>query len=374
MDDTTTKNQQGVVVVLGAAGAVGQALSRDLAGSAELDLRLVDVDVSTIRDLASPRVEVLEADAFSPDGAEPVLRDASLLVNCLSLTHFDRVLQLAIDAGVDYTDLISEPSDEQAALAQARGIAVVPGLGLSPGLSNVLVSHAARDLTLQEAEISFVVYRTIAGSRGALDTTLWEGGEFCLDRNYFQDGKLVPAGPFDGRRIVDFGPEFGELEVFFRPHPEPKSLPKNFPSLRFAAVRGTWQPELMNDLRVLNKYGFLAENTIEHSADIIWDRCGGVTDPQFHGQGSFVVEARGTDAQGHRLVRTYTMSSTLQAHAYTMTGLAAAVGVRVMATHPSDTTGLVEPEAYFDPAVFLRALEEQGVFSVSWTDQKWTTD
>ncbi|MFJ8531729.1 saccharopine dehydrogenase family protein [Streptomyces sp. NPDC093591] len=373
-DEQVDAAGRGPIVVLGAAGAVGLALAQDLVSTGGLRLRLVDIDVTTLRGLAGDDVEVIEADVLQPGRAAEVLDGASLLVNCLSFVLFDQVFAMAIDAGIDYTDLISEPSEQQAAQAAARGITAVPGLGLSPGLSNILVGHAARSMRVEEVEILFALFRTMAASRGALDTMLWEGAEYSPGRTYYLDGKHVPAGPFDGARVVDFGGAFGQLEVYYRPHPEPTSLPRNFPSIRFAAVRGTWQPEVMNDLRVLNKYGLLSKENLPLTAEIIWERLGGIESPLYHGQSAGMTEVRGTTADGERIVRTYRTARSEDLHAYALTGRCAAVGVRLMAAHGRVRTGVVDPEAYFDPDEFLAALREQGLFDVSWTDEPWVAD
>ncbi|WP_432515069.1 saccharopine dehydrogenase family protein [Kineococcus sp. SYSU DK001] len=363
-----------LVVVLGADGAVGRALAEVLVEAGGVPLRLVDTREGGMGRFAGPGVEVVVRDVFAPGAAEEVLAGATLLVNCLSLLAFDEVFDMALRAGVDYADLISEPSEQNARDASARGITVVPGLGMSPGLTNVLVAHAATGLRPEEVDILFVVQRAMASSRGALDTMLWEGGEHSPERSYHLDGRLVPVGPFDGGRVVDFGPGFGEQEVFFRPHPEPKSLPRNFPSIRYAAVRGCWQPEAMTALKVLNELGLLAQDTVDATREAIWNRIGGREDPRYHGQSASRVEVRGVSADGRRVQRTYTVRRPFEEHSYTLTGKVAALGVKLLARQARTTTGVVDPEVCFDPEEFLREVEEQGVVRVSWTDEPWTAE
>jgi saccharopine dehydrogenase-like NADP-dependent oxidoreductase len=370
-DRVTPADDAPLIVVLGAAGAVGRALSGVLAADEDLSLRLIDIQDGGMSDLSRPGVEVVVADIFAPGEAERLLQGATLLVNCLSLVKFNEVLSMAIDAGIDYADLISEPSEEQAAAVAARGITAVPGLGLSPGFSNVLVAHAARSMSVIDVDILFAVHRAIASSRGALDTTLWEGGEYSPERNYYLDGELVPAGPFDGARTVDFGGSFGEVEVYYRPHPEPKSLPKNFPSIRFAAVRGTWQPETMADLRVLNKYGLLSKETMATTKEAIWNRLGGQTDPVHRGQSVSKIEVRGVTASGEGVLRTYSLHRPSEVHSYTLTGMVAGLGAQLMSRRGRVKTGILEPEVYFDPDEYINAVRAQGKLDVTWTDEPW---
>ena len=356
------------VVVFGAAGAVGTALSHDLATDESLSLRLVDVDTTAIDELRSDRVEVIGADLRDPPKAAEACHGAALLVNCLSFTFFEQTLALAIDQRIDYADLVSEPSAEQSAAVKAAGIVAVPGLGLSPGLTNVLVRHASEDLELHAVEILFAIFREIAPSRGALDTILWEAGEHSADRNYYEDGRLISAGPADGRRTVDFGGDFGVLEVFVRPHPEPKSLPRNFPTIRYCSVRGTWQPELMADLAVLNKYGLLDEENGPRTKEAIWQRCGGITGEKYFGQFAARIEVGGRMGDD-RVRRTYDVVVPPDGSTYPLTGTCAAVGVRLLARRGGDRAGVLEPEVFFDPHEYLDGLERQRVIRVVWRDE-----
>lgn len=354
--------------MFGAAGAVGASLSRDLATDEDLSLRLIDVDTMAIDELRSDRVEVIKADLMDPREAAEACQGAGLLMNCLSFAFFEHTLAIAIDQRLDYADLVSEPSPEQTAAVEAAGIVAVPGLGLSPGLTNVLVRHASEEIELHSVEILFAIFREIAPSRGALDTILWEAGEHSPDRNYYEDGRLIPAGPADNRRTIDFGGEFGVLDVFVRPHPEPKSLPRNFPTIRHCSVRGTWQPELMADLAVLNKYGLLDQENGPRTKEAIWQRCGGISGEKYFGQFAARIEVTGMRSGDH-VRRTYDIVVPADGSTYPLTGTCAAVGVRLLARRQRDRAGVLEPEVFFEPHEYMAALKRQGVIDVVWRDE-----
>ena len=272
------------VVVVGGAGAMGSALSADLAARAEIDELLVaDVDGARAADLVartgSPTAHATALDVEDRDAALDVLAGSQLLVNCTSFTLFDRVFELALAAGVDYCDLISEPTDDQRRAAAEAGITAVSGLGASPGLTNVLVAHAAGAFDeLQETHVSWASFRSIAPSHGLLDTILWELADGCPTRRYFQNGRYVQARFMEGSRLVDFAEPVGRQRVYYVPHPEVTTLPRNFPALAFCAVRGTWRPELMEHVRVLNEYGLLDPDALEATKSSIWARKGGQRD------------------------------------------------------------------------------------------------
>jgi saccharopine dehydrogenase-like NADP-dependent oxidoreductase len=361
------------VVVLGAAGEVGKTLTADLGACPEIDHVIA-------ADLARDEVEALAAGRERVSAAPVNLRDreqvlrllhgCDLLVNCTSFSLFDVVIDLAMSAGIDYADLLSYPSQEQVRAVEESGITAISGLGLTPGLSNVLVAHAADELDeIEEAHIAWMSFRTIAPSRGLLDTILWELSEDCSTREYFQNGRFHQAGPMEGSRLVDFADPAGRQRVYFVPHTEVRTLPRHFPSLAFCAVRGTWRPKLMDDVRVLNEYGLLNQATLEATKEVVWDRFGGERDvaPWM----LFLnVEVVGTQ-NGETVRRVYDVSHPTdwnQAATGRMTGLCAAVGAQLLARHGRTHAGFVDPEVYYDPHEFLVELARREGVSVARRD------
>jgi lysine 6-dehydrogenase len=361
------------VVVLGAAGEVGKTLTADLGACPEIDhVVAADLARDEVEALAAGRERVSAAPVNLRD-REQVLRllhGCDLLVNCTSFSLFDVVIDLAVSAGIDYADLLSYPSQEQVRAVEESGITAISGLGLTPGLSNVLVAHAADELDeIEEAHIAWMSFRTIAPSRGLLDTILWELSEDCSTREYFQNGRFHQAGPMEGSRLVDFADPAGRQRVYFVPHTEVRTLPRHFPSLAFCAVRGTWRPKLMDDVRVLNEYGLLSQATLEATKEVVWDRFGGERDvaPWM----LFLnVEVVGTQ-NGETVRRVYDVSHPTdwnQAATGRMTGLCAAVGAQLLARHGRTHAGFVDPEVYYDPHEFLVELARREGVSVARRD------
>jgi len=359
------------IVVLGGAGEVGAAVAADLAACPEVgELVVADVDgrraeavAASLGAKASPAV----LDVHDRERALEVVAGADLLMNCMSFELFDRAIELAVEADVDYADLLSEPTEEQRRRVGEAGITAVSGLGLTPGLSNVLVRHAAEELDeLEEVHISWVSWRTIAPSPGLLDTILWELSEGCPTRQYFQNGRFHRAGFMEGSRVVEFPPPVGRHRVYFVPHTETTTLPRHFPSLRFCAVRGSWRAELMEDVRVLNKYGLLDGAALEATKARIWERAGGERDAApwlifLH------VEVIGPRA-GESRRRIYRVSHTLdwgQEGTGRITGVCAGVGAQLLGRHGRTQAGFVDPEVYYDPAEFLDELAKRGTVTVA---------
>ncbi len=363
------------IVVLGGAGEMGGAVSADLAACPEVtELVVADVDTgkaeSLVAGLETATARAVGLDAADRGAALDVLEGADVLVNCTSFTLFDSVIELAVAAEVDYADLISEPSDAQRRAVADAGITAISGLGASPGLTNVLVRHAADWLDdLEEAHLSWASFRTIAPSQGLLDTILWELSDDCPTRRYFSNGRYVRAGFMEGSRLVDFAAPLGRQRVYYVPHPEVATLPRNFPSLRFCAVRGTWRPELMEHVRVLNEYGLLDAEAIEATKSRIWARKGGLRDD--NPWRLFVnVEVVGTRG-GEAWRRVYDASHPDWGQEGTgrMTGICAAVGVQLLGRHGRTQPGFVDPEQYYDPEEFLAELAGRNAVQVTWKDE-----
>jgi lysine 6-dehydrogenase len=369
------------VVVLGGVGEVGTVVTTELASCHEVDeVVIADKQHERAEELAlrfsQNRVKAIKVDLRDRDAALSILADTNIVVNCTPFSWFDQVIQLAVEARVDYADLISQPSEEQRRAVADAGITAISGLGQSPGLTNVLVRHASEELDeLEEVHISWASTRTIAPSLGLLDTVLWETSEDSPTRQYFQNGRFHRAGYMEGSRTVDFPSPLGSRRVYFVPHTETTTLPRNFPRLQFCAVRGTWRTEDMEDMRVLNKYGLLDHSPVsvdghdvcmfDVTRQRIWERIGGHRDvcPWMSFLNVDVVGAR----EGASVRWVYNVTHPLdwgdQATAR-MTGIPAAVGIQLLARHGRTQIGLLDPEVYYDPYEFLATLKERGNVSV----------
>lgn len=359
------------IVVVGGAGEVGAELVRDLARVEDIGSLLV-ADVNEDRaaaiaaDVNDRRVSACGLDVNDRESALRILEEADVLMNCTSFSLFDTVFGLAVEARVDYADLISEPNERQRAAAERAGITAISGLGASPGLSNVLVRHASEQLDeLLGVNISWVSSRTAAPTPGLLDTILWEVSEGCSTRCFYRDGRYERADFLEGSRLVDFAQPVGRQFVYYVPHPEVRTLPAHFPTLEECAVRGTWRPELMQDMLVLQHYGLLSPAALESTKQAIWKRLGGARDGA---PWMLYVNVEVSGTRGGELVRrTYNVSHPPDWGEHgmgRMTGIPAAVGAHLLARDGRTTIGFVDPEEYYEPGDFLAHLQRRGAINI----------
>jgi saccharopine dehydrogenase-like NADP-dependent oxidoreductase len=100
-----------------------------------------------------------------------------VVANGLPRVFCENAIKAEIKAKVDMLDLIS-PHEETLAFdkdARSAGISVVGGVGITPGITNILAQLGADRLDKADRiDIDFAAFRSIAHSPGLLHVILWE--------------------------------------------------------------------------------------------------------------------------------------------------------------------------------------------------------
>ena len=141
------------VVVLG-AGLMGKEVARDLIKNSKVEqVILGDIDVKTaqqfVETLKTDKVEVVELHAENDDSLTSVIAKGNVVVNALFYSFNERVARAAIEAGVHSVDLgghIGGVTDKILSLheeAKAKGVTLIPDLGVAPGMVNILACYGA---------------------------------------------------------------------------------------------------------------------------------------------------------------------------------------------------------------------------------------
>jgi lysine 6-dehydrogenase len=147
------------IIVLGGAGDMASRAVRELAAEAEVRA----VTVADCNQEAAERLATVMGDKVSAVWVDANDHDALVDIICghdaaaSGIGPFYRyeaqVARAAIEAGVPYVSLCDDYDGTQAVLtldsaAKAAGVAVLTGLGWTPGLSNVLARKAAEQFDL----------------------------------------------------------------------------------------------------------------------------------------------------------------------------------------------------------------------------------
>ncbi|MBN1956433.1 MAG: saccharopine dehydrogenase NADP-binding domain-containing protein [Anaerolineae bacterium] len=370
-------------LVLGGAGAVCKETTRDLAEYSDFDeIVVADHDVAAaqalVDEIGDPRLRALSFDANDDEGMLELFPRFDVVVNGLPFKYDYPVNKACVAVGVDGLDLSSE--DPQFALhdeAQKKGMIFIPGVGATPGITNVMVHRASEVLErLDTVEIFFAAFRCLAPAPGLLQTTLWEFNPEEEDRAevYFQDGAWHPTPPLSGGRVVRFHDQIGEQEVYYVPHDESYSLPVSYPTLRRAAVRGCFPPHVMALMGALMRGGLLASRPLRVGAQekpvIEWTRLL-LADSPFSRQNpvwayGLVVEVTGERA-GRRVVCTYRSKHPPQEEwggesaYFKNVGIPLSIGAQLVAHGRVTGTGVLPPEQALPVAPFFAELARRGI-------------
>ncbi|NIS69715.1 MAG: hypothetical protein GTO12_12420 [Proteobacteria bacterium] len=260
------------ILVLGGAGAMANETTRDLVATSDFEeITIVDIDVRKAMQLASQlkdkRVRVVELDANKTQTMTKLMKGYDVVANGLPRDYNLKAIKAAIAAKVDILDLVS-PSTETLALnaeALAAGITAIGGIGITPGITNLLARLGADRLAhVEEIDIDFAAFRSIAHSAALLHVILWEFDPRTKTRYCFEDGKLIPNPPFSGERVVHFPEPIGTQKTYYVPHGESQTLSKNIQAVKRIYVRGTFPPRAMRLVRALYEYGFFDAELIRY--------------------------------------------------------------------------------------------------------------
>lgn len=144
------------VVVLG-AGLMGKEAVRDLVKSDDVT-KVYLADLNTIpaenfaEQLMSDKLDILWLDASNDLQLQEVMALGDVVINALFYTFNEKVAKIAVDIGVHSIDLgghIGGATDavlELAEKAEAKGVTIIPDLGVAPGMINILAGYGASKL------------------------------------------------------------------------------------------------------------------------------------------------------------------------------------------------------------------------------------
>lgn len=260
------------ILALGGAGAVAREATRDLCrfGNVFREIVIADIDPGKAehlaREIGDPRLRVVSLDVRDEEGLIRQIRGFDVVMNGLPFAYDVLVTRACVEAGVSGVDLaFDEAQFELDEVARSKGMVFIPGVGATPGTTNVMAAYGARFLDEVEAiEIAFAAFRCLAPSPGLLRTTLWEFNPEEPEREmvYYEDGAWRPAPPFSGERRVRFHEQIGEQTVYYVPHDEARTMPRSFPGIRRVAVRGCFPPHVMRAMRALYEMGALSSTPV----------------------------------------------------------------------------------------------------------------
>jgi hypothetical protein len=249
------------VAVLGAGGAVGGAIVRDLAPSQEVALLLLlDRDgpaLARAAEQAPGRARAVTLDA--PAGLAEAIAGCGVLVNAAGYRLNLEAMEAALAAGCHYVDLgglywmtaRQLELDERFIAAELIGVL---GAGASPGTTNLMAAWAV-DLLGDE------VAREIHVSAAARDPAPGDGlrlpydlrtllDEVTMAAIVLEEGSARAVAPLSAGGRVAFPAPVGPAETIYALHSELQTLGRSF-GVERASFRLSLAPELLTRLSEL---------------------------------------------------------------------------------------------------------------------------
>jgi len=256
------------VLVLGGAGAVCNETTRDLVKYSDFDdIVVADYNLEAanalVEEIKDKRLETVFFDANDYNSMLKLFPGFDVVVNGLPWKYDLVVTKACVEVGVSGLDVSTE--EEQWDFhnsAKDKGMIFIPGVGATPGITNVMARHAADQMDeVDEIQINFAAFRCPAPAPGLLITFLYEFHPKTEERVFFEDGEFVWVGPFEGLKTVNFIGPIGKQEVCYIPHEETWTMPKSL-GARAVSVRGCFPPHAMRLARALFESGLYSEEPI----------------------------------------------------------------------------------------------------------------
>ena len=212
------------VLVTGAYGLIGREVVRLLVEHTDASViatgRKTERLAALSSELPSGRVETQVLDTRDPTTAHDAISRAGLLINCVGpyLESGEGMARAAIESGASYVDFATEQLHYQrlkelAPSARQKGLFLLTGAGLVPGLSGVLALRGAERLpTVDSVEIVYAQGRMLTpdAGLGSLMSAVLEAGHSSV---VLRDGKQVPLRVGDDRCRMTLPPPIGEGEM-----------------------------------------------------------------------------------------------------------------------------------------------------------------
>ncbi len=253
------------VTVLG-AGLVGGPIARDLAASGEFEVRVVDIDGEALARLERRYgIEGIRADLSEIGGIGELIEGSDYVISAVPGYMGYSVLESIIGAGVDVVDIAFFPEDPFGLdeLARERGVTAIVDCGVAPGMSNILVSYAAR--RLDSAGEALILVGGLPERRdwpweykaGFSPADVLE--EYTRPARYVENGRLVVRAALSDPEYVDI-PGIGTLESFNSDGLRTLATTMKIPDMKEKTLR---YPGHIEKIRVLRESGFFSTEPIE---------------------------------------------------------------------------------------------------------------
>jgi len=258
------------ITVLG-AGRVGRVIARDLAEDGSFEVTLADQDSDSVQALAQRHgCHAHVADLTDPAALARAVAGADLAVGALpgflGLTCMREVIAARVPRYVDISFLPEDPRVELGAQARDAGVTVLYDMGVAPGMSNLLLAHAVRQVAPARRA------RYLVGGLPVERHWPWEYQapfspidvveEYTRPARFKRGGRVVSRPPLSDPELFHFD-GIGTLEGFLTDGLRSLLDTVDCPDMEEKTLR---YPGHAEKIRVLRDSGFFGEQEIQVGA------------------------------------------------------------------------------------------------------------
>lgn len=249
--------------VLGGAGTIGRVVVRDLFEShPDNHILIADYKESAAQKLADSfkdrRVQASFADAQQSKNLTDLLKNQSVVINCLQHDFNLRVMKAALSVGIHYVDLggLFYWTRKQLRLDKKfldAGLTAVIGSGCAPGITNILAAHGAsrldrvRSIKIRVGGIDFNQHDDAFWFPYSAQTIV---EELTLKPWLFSHGKFHQIAPQTGWELTELPKPVGKVWTLWTRHSEIATLPLSFrdKGLRYCDFKVGFDPKFVKEV------------------------------------------------------------------------------------------------------------------------------
>lgn len=259
------------VFCLGGAGKICREAILDLVQYSKFEkITVADFNEqegqAVVKWLNDPRIDFVQVDVTNVDetvekmkGYDIVLDGTTIKLNGLS----SECIAKAGCHGVNLNGFGEESKWNNLFVKNRKTL--LPGFGMTPGLTQMMAMHAANQLdTVESVRVSHGSFRPIAFSASIAETTTYEYDPNLPTRVVFENGEMKQVPPFARPRKVKLPDPYGETIQYIIPHAETITLAQALKDkgVKLIETRGAWPEKNMSLVKSLFDYGMLKNTQI----------------------------------------------------------------------------------------------------------------
>jgi lysine 6-dehydrogenase len=371
------------ILVLGGAGIVGKAITKDLVAQPDVTQVVIgDLNVKRAEDylkkLGSAKASVERMDVKEHDQLVSKMKGFDVIANCVYYNMILPVTKAALEAKVHIVDLggffygtIKQMEwDEDAKRAD---ITLLHGCGSGPGVNNVLARYGADKLDrVDEIHIRAGGAAPSPGSppvKGAGMTIRTVIDEYTWNPMVYDHGEHKKMPCISGKEMVQFPDPIGLKPAYFSLHSEPLTLSKYIKGVKVVDIKVVFPDEEIEKLSPLIEFGFTSQEPIDFEGRPIIprqfvDRVLAAQEQEEEEQGrevcASVLWVMGEkNREPVRLTYEFMVEHEKQ-WGNTKTGVPLSVGVLMIGRGEITKRGFTVPEECINPKKFIDELKKRG--------------